>query len=108
LDEAIICTVERQFDYTTVCLVGARQSLGIAETLSCEGEVLECIKRRDAASLGHFRGNWPRFEHLMNMKHFDAVSKPLLEKGGADLYEDKGNGKNYLEELVQGGFATNT
>jgi ankyrin repeat protein len=106
LDEAIISTVERQLDYTTVCLVGARQSLGIAEPLSCEGEVLECIKRRDAASLSHPGGNWSRFEHLMNMKYFDAASKALLENDGADLCEDKGNGKSYLEALVQGGFAS--
>jgi len=130
LDEAIKCTLEQQFDYTAMCLVRAREVLGITTALDCleqvsecvkrreavvsecvkrrEAVVSECVKRREAVQSQSFkaRGNLQYLCHLIRMMDFDTAGKLLLEDPDENLLNDKQHYGSNLIQLVESGFAS--
>lgn len=110
LDEAIKCSLEQQFDYTVMCLLRAREALGITTTLDCLNSVSECVKRREAKIEPiKAHGKCEDVDRLIHIKEFDAASKLLLENPDANLLGGPstfGFPESNLTNLIKGGFAS--
>ncbi|KAF2448129.1 ankyrin [Karstenula rhodostoma CBS 690.94] len=117
LDRAIKFSLEQQFDYTAMCLLRARETLGITTTLDCQEIISECVKRRETEKPrytpiipGSTKAinpyNFQDLSELIRMKKFDAVGKLLLD---ADLLDESnvyGPRDSGLMQLVKSGFAS--
>lgn len=108
LDEAIRCSIAQQSDYTTMCLVRARETLGISTTLDCLDSVLACVKRWEAKPI-QSREDCSNVYYFMQRRNYDAAGRLLLEDPDRNLLNALstfGTSGTTLTELVKSGFAS--
>jgi ankyrin repeat protein len=106
LDEALNFALEQQFDYTAMCLVRAREGLGVTTALDCLQKVTECVKRREAVRTNAPPGVQRSLYHFMRTRDFEAASKLLLEDPDKNLLSGVQRQGSNLIELVQRGFTS--